>query len=298
MRKTTKLRKLLERDEVLTLPGSYDALGARILQTAGFDAVYMSGNATSASMVGAPDIGLMTVTEVLWRAQRIAAAIDIPLVCDADTGYGNLHNVTRTVRDFETAGVAGIHIEDQITPKKCGSLPGVEIAPMEEVLVKLEAALRARKDPDFVIIARTDARNAGDFEEAIRRGKAFAELGVDLVYLEGLQSTEEIKEVARRLGDVPKYFSVLEWSPWTNIPIEEIKRLGFKVAMYSNSLNLILTKAMENFAKHLKEHGDTRGLVPLMAKLHEEYNYVLGLTEYTKLENQIVDRIRSGGKTS
>lgn len=293
MKKTTMLRKLLERDEVLVLPGSYDALGARIIQAAGFDAAYMSGNATSASMLGKPDIGLMTATEVLWRASRMAAAIDIPLVCDADTGYGNLHNVMRAVRDFEAAGVAGIHLEDQITPKRCGSLPGVELVSVEEALIKLEAALRARTDPDFVIIARTDGRVAVNLEEAIKRANAFAELGVDLVFVVGLRSLEEIQEVARRLKDVPKYLDVTEWRPWTNLPIQEIKKLGFKVAMYSNSLNLIITKAMQNFAKHLKENGNTKGIVHLMADLHKEYNEVLGLNEHNETENKIVSKVRS-----
>jgi 2,3-dimethylmalate lyase len=293
MKKTTKLRHLLERNEVLILPGSYDALGARVFEAAEFDAVYLSGNSTAASMLGVPDIGLMTATEVIWRAHRMASAVEIPLICDADTGYGNLHNVMRTVRDFEAAGVAGIHLEDQITPKKCGSLPGVEVLSLEEALIKFEAALRARSDPDFLIIARTDARTAINLDEAITRGRAYAELGVDLVYIEGLRSLEEIQEVACRLKDVPRYLSVTEWRPWTNLSLNEIKELGFKVAMFSNSLNLIITKAMQNFAKHLKEYGNTKGIVHLMADLHKDYNDdILGLKHYNETESLIVNKIR------
>ena len=168
MKKSTIMRKILARPGMLIIPGAYDGLSAMILQEAGFEAVYMSGFAVSASY-GVPDTGILTLTEVVSRAASIAEAIDIPVICDADTGYGNAINVIRTVREFERAGVAGIHLEDQVLPKKCGHFRGKQLIPTAEMVGKLRAALDARTDPDFIIMARTDAVASFGIEEAIKR---------------------------------------------------------------------------------------------------------------------------------
>jgi len=174
MRTTTRLRELLARPDALVIPGAYDALSARLIVQAGFPAVYMTGFGTSASVLGQPDVGLLTMSEMVSRAAALAAVTaDVPLLADADTGYGNPINVRRTIREYERAGVAGLHIEDQVWPKKCGHMEGKQVIPMEEMVQKVHAAVDARQDPDFVIIARTDANAVTGLEDALRRGQAY-----------------------------------------------------------------------------------------------------------------------------
>src|SRR6476620_8613194 len=175
-----RLRARLAKGPLIVAPGIYDAYGARFVEQAGFDAVYMTGNGVSASLLGRPDVGLVDLTLFAGHAHRAAACVNIPLICDADTGYGNAVNVRHTVQEFEAAGVAAIHIEDQVSPKRCGHLPGSRpVVAMEEQIGKIEAAIAARRDPDFIIIARTDAATGLGLDEAIRRGKAYREAGAD-----------------------------------------------------------------------------------------------------------------------
>ena len=190
--KKRKLRELMNKPGIKVAPGVCDAIGARLVEKAGFDVCYMTGNGAMASMLGKPDIGLGTMTEMVQRAHNLAACINIPLISDADTGYGGLNNVKRTVEEFEAAGVSAIHIEDQASPKKCGAMEGVKVVPIEEMSEKIRIAVRSRKDPDFLIIARSDSRKVLGFEESLRRAKAFAEAGADVVYVEMLESREEI----------------------------------------------------------------------------------------------------------
>src|ERR671918_3012041 len=177
------LKQLFQRDNLLVAPGCFDGLSARLIEEAGFAAVYLSGGAVARSM-GIPDIGLVTMSEVIERAAQVVSAVRIPGIADADTGYGNAVNLVRAIREFERTGVAAIHIEDQITPKRCGHLDGKEVIPLPEMEKKLEAALASRCDTDFCIIARTDARGVHGLDDAIKRGRAFARLGVDVVFIE------------------------------------------------------------------------------------------------------------------
>ncbi|MET0584866.1 MAG: isocitrate lyase/phosphoenolpyruvate mutase family protein, partial [Candidatus Binatia bacterium] len=181
------LKQLLKRNQLLVAPGCFDGLSARLVEEAGFESAYLSGGAVARSM-GIPDIGLVTMSESIERAVQVVSAIKIPIIADADTGYGNAVNLVRSVREFERAGVAAIHIEDQITPKRCGHLDGKEVIPLSEMEMKLEAALKTRTDPDFCIIARTDARGVNGFDDAIQRARAFAKLGVDAIFVEAPQS--------------------------------------------------------------------------------------------------------------
>ena len=213
MRLSGQLGTPLSSENVAVAPGCHDALGAKLVARAGFPAVYMSGNATSASLIGAPDVGLLGVSEMVSRARQIAMSVDLPLICDADTGYGGVHNVTRTVQEFEAAGVAAIHIEDQATPKRCGAISGILLVSRKEAENRLKVALEAKTSPHFLIIARTDARLAHGIEKAWHRGERFAELGADMVYIEGLQSRQEIEETARRFQGIPLVFNVLEAWP-------------------------------------------------------------------------------------
>ena len=194
-----RLRALLETGQTIVAPGAFDPLAARLVEEAGFPAVYMTGFGASAALLGRPDVGLLTMTEMAGNAARIAACVDIPLIADADTGYGNPINVIRTVGAYEAAGAAGIHIEDQVAPKKCGHMDGKLVIPAEEMAAKIQAATEARADPDFVIIARTDARAVEGFEQALARARRYLRAGADVLFIEALTSETEIAQAAERL---------------------------------------------------------------------------------------------------
>src|SRR6266852_3658860 len=198
MRTTTRLRELLAGPDLIVAPGAYDALSARLIAQTGFPAVYMTGFGTAASVLGQPDVGLLTMSEMVSRAAALAAVVgDLPLIADADTGYGNPINVRRTIREYERAGVAGLHIEDQVWPKKCGHMEGKQVIPMDEMVQKIRAAIDARQDPDFVIIARTDANAVHGLEDAIQRGQAYREAGADVIFIEAPRSIEELRTIAQ-----------------------------------------------------------------------------------------------------
>src|ERR687898_376799 len=217
-------KRMLQRNKLLIAPGCFDGLSARLVEEAGFEAVYLSGGAVARSM-GIPDIGLVTMSEVIERAAQVVSAVKIPIIADADTGYGNAVNLVRSVREFERTGVAAIHIEDQITPKRCGHLDGKEVIPLAEMAKKLEAALGARSDPDFCIIARTDARGVHGLEDAIKRGRAFARLGVDVVFIEAPQSEAELEEIPRALPDIPLLVNVFKGGKTPMLPVERLQQM-------------------------------------------------------------------------
>ena len=206
MRTTTRLRELLSGERMLLAPFTYDGFTARIAQEAGFDAVYMSGFATSMSR-GLPDVGLLTQTEMVQNAASIASVVDVPVVADADTGYGNAINVHRTIREYERAGVAGVHVEDQVAPKKCGFFEGKQVIDMDEAASKIRAAVEARSDDEFVVIARTDALAVNGWDDVERRCRAFADVGADLVFVDGIRTSDDLREFARRLGDLPRMYN-------------------------------------------------------------------------------------------
>ncbi|MFZ6763080.1 isocitrate lyase/PEP mutase family protein [Pseudoroseomonas sp. WGS1072] len=272
---TPSLPDLLRRPGIVVAPGCHDALGARILRQAGFEAIYMTGNGLSASLIGAPDLGLLTMTEMVARGRAIAASIDVPLIADADTGYGNLNNVVRTVREYEAAGVAAIHLEDQATPKRCGAMSGLSLVPPAEHAAKLRAALAARRSPDFLVIGRSDARLANGFEDAVQRGIAYAEAGADLVLLEMLQSPEEMREAVARIP-APMAFNVVEHKV-PPLTAREIGELGFRLLNYPVSSTLAYAAMMRGFAESLRRQGTTLAPeAPPLLPLHD-YEEILGL---------------------
>ncbi|MBI2872386.1 MAG: isocitrate lyase/PEP mutase family protein [Chloroflexi bacterium] len=234
MKKTTRLMELFHRKEIFVLAGGGCALHARLAEAAGLEAAYMSGSMTSAHILGMPDAGLITMTEMVRNAAYMANAVSIPLFADADTGYGNAVNVRRTVQEFIQAGAAGIHLEDQVAPKRCGFVKGKEVISLEEAVGKYRAAVDAKRelDPDFVIAARTDARGAsgGSLEEAIRRAQAYKKAGVDVVYVEGPQSKEEVAEV-RRAVDGPLMSTLYAIQPHPTL--EEMQAMGLAAAFFS-----------------------------------------------------------------
>ena len=229
MIQASRFRELLQRDAMVVAPGAYDCITAKLIEQAGFDAVYMTGAGTAATL-GYPDFGLVTMSEMAGNAERIAAAVDLPVIADADTGYGNELNVFRTVREFERSGVAGIHIEDQGFPKKCGHLDDKEIIPREDWLAKIRAASAARREKDFLIIARTDARAVAGFDEAIARANAALSAGAEMAFVEAPQTLEEVAAVPRRV-DGPCLLNVVYGGKTPALDLREAEAMGYKLAI-------------------------------------------------------------------
>ena len=278
------LKQLLKRDRLLVAPGCFDGLSARLVEEAGFEAAYLSGGAVARSM-GIPDIGLVTMSEVIERAAQVVSAVKIPVIADADTGYGNAVNLVRSVKEFERTGVAAIHIEDQITPKRCGHLDGKEVIPLAEMEKKLEAALASRSDPDFCIIARTDSRGVHGLEDAIRRGGAFAKLGVEAVFVEAPQSEAELEEIPRALPNVPLLVNVFKVGKTPMLPVERLQKMGYRIAIYPSETQRAAIHAMRQALGLLKRDGTTEKMDDALTTFKER-DKVVGLDEWQQLEKQ------------
>ena len=276
------LKKLLKRDQLLVAPGCFDGLSARLVEAGGFEAAYLSGGAVARSM-GIPDIGLVTMSESIDRAAQVVAAIKIPVIADADTGYGNAVNLVRSVREFERIGVAAIHIEDQITPKRCGHLDGKEVIALGEMEMKLKAALATRTDPDFCIIARTDARGVHGFDDAIARALAFAKLGVDAIFVEAPQSESELAEIPRRLPNVPLLVNVFKGGKTPMLPMEHLQQMGYRIAIYPSETQRAAIHAMRGALATLKREGTTESIDASLTTFNER-DKVVGLDDWQKIE--------------
>jgi 2-methylisocitrate lyase-like PEP mutase family enzyme len=278
------LKELLKRQRLLVAPGCFDGLSARLVESAGFEAAYLSGGAVARSM-GIPDIGLVTLSETIERAAQVVATVKLPIIADADTGYGNAVNLVRTVREFERVGVAAIHIEDQITPKRCGHLEGKEVISLAEMAKKLEAALATRSDPDFCIIARTDARAVNGFEDAINRGQAFARLGVDAIFVEAPQSEEELAEIPRRIPDVPILVNVFKGGKTPMLPVARLEAMGYRIAIYPSETQRAAIHAMRKALETLRREGTTSSIDDALTSFKER-DQVVGLDDWQKIEKQ------------
>src|SRR5579859_994074 len=249
-----RLRELLAGPEIVQAPGAYDALSARIVEAAGFPVVYMTGFGSSAGLLGRPDVGLLSAAEMVENAHRMAEAISVPLIADADTGYGNPLNVRRTVREYEAAGVAAIHIEDQVSPKKCGHMDRKRVIPVDEMAAKIRAAVEARRDPDFLIIARTDARAMEGLESALARAERYREAGADLLFVEAPQSVEEVEAVAARLRGAPLLYNWAEQGKTPPLSYDRLRGMGFQLIIFPISLLLTATQAMRAAAEIGRAH--------------------------------------------
>ena len=280
------LKQLLKRNKLLVAPGCFDGLSARLVQEAGFEAAYLSGGAVARSM-GIPDIGLVTMSESIERAVQVVSAINIPIIADADTGYGNAVNLVRSVREFERAGVAAIHIEDQITPKRCGHLDGKEVISLEEMELKLKAALATRSDPDFCIIARTDARGVNGFEDAVKRANAFAKLGVDAIFFEAPQSEAELEEVPKRVPNIPLLVNVFKGGKTPMLPMERLEKMGFRIAIYPSETQRAAIHAMRTALSTLKREGTTESIDANLTTFKDR-DKVVGLDDWNKLEREFM----------
>jgi len=280
------LRQLLKRDRLLVAPGCFDGLSARLVEEAGFAAAYLSGGAVARSM-GIPDIGLVTLSESIDRAAQVVAAVKIPIIADADTGYGNAVNLVRTVREFERTGVAAIHIEDQITPKRCGHLDGKEVIPLAEMEKKLQAALATRTDADFCIIARTDARGVHGFDDAISRGRAFARLGVDAIFVEAPQSEEELAQIPRLIPGVPILVNVFKGGKTPMLPMGRLEKMGYRIAIYPSETQRAAIHAMRRALDTLKREGTTESIDDALTTFKER-DRVVGLDDWQKIEREFL----------
>jgi 2-methylisocitrate lyase-like PEP mutase family enzyme len=281
MKHTTKLRELVNDEAILLTPGTYDPLMAKLIAQAGFKAIEMNGAGVTYSTLAMPDLGLVTMTEMVERARRVADASDLPVICDADTGYGNALNVIRTVREFERAGVAAIRIEDQEMPKRCGHFLGKTLVSTEEMVGKVKAALDTRTDPDFLIIARTDARTVDGFEAALDRVRAYAEAGADVVFVESPRTVDELAAIPKAV-DVPVLANMIEGGLSPLLSAAELERLGYSVVLFANGLARYLTRQAQDFLDVLKREGTTEPLIDRMNSFTRQ-NELLGLQEFEEL---------------
>lgn len=284
MKKTTMLRKLLASKEILVAPGAHDVMTAKIIEQAGFNAVYMTGYGASATILGRPDVGLLTLTEMATQARNIANAVNIPVIADADTGYGNVVNVMRTVREYEKAGVACIQLEDQVAPKRCGHMLGRDVIPMEEMVAKIGAAVEARQDPDLMIMARTDARTNYGIEEAIRRGKAYEEAGADILFIESPENEEEMRLVGSSFN-VPVLANMIEKGRTPLKTAKELEEMGFGLVIWPLSSLYVTAKAVRDLMVALKEEGTAANMMDKMIPF-TEFNELIGLPEIDDIQNR------------
>src|ERR1700682_407517 len=267
-RPTTVLRELFTSPGLVVAPGVADALTARLVAAEGFKAIYMTGGGTSAVRLGMPDVGLLTMPEMVDNAGRIADASGLPVISDADTGYGNPLNVLRTLRAFEKAGVAGVHLEDQELPKRCGHLSGKSLVSTDEMVNKIRAACDVRDDPDFVIIARTDALAVEGFEAALERGRAYEEAGADMIFVESPLTMAHLEAIPKAFR-VPTLFNMASSGKTPHLHTSELAKLGFKLAIYPNFAILSAIPAVRNFLVELREKGTVAHLTKGMASFTE-----------------------------
>ncbi len=281
----SSLREQLEdKNRIIVLPGVFDALSARIAEQVGFDAMFQTGYGSSAALLGMPDFGFLNAGETVDNARRIIRAVKVPVLVDADTGYGNPLNVWRLVQDLESLGAAGIFLEDQIWPKRCGHMIGKDVIPKDEYLPKLKAAVEARKSKDFIVVARTDARAPIGLDEAIERGKAYKKAGADVIFVEAPRSIEELKRVADEI-DAPLVANMIEDGVTPTLPAQELLKLGYRIAVFPLSALYSATYAMREVLTELKKTGATRETRKMMVTF-KDFNRFVDLDRYMDLEKK------------
>jgi 2-methylisocitrate lyase-like PEP mutase family enzyme len=280
-----RLRDLLSQPGAIRSLGAHDVFTARLVESAGLETVFIGGFGTSASLLGLPDVGFLTLTEMADAVRRMAQRVAIPVIADGDTGHGDLHNVVRTVREFERAGAAGILLEDQVTPKRCGHFEGKQVIPAAEMVLKLRAALAARRDPDFVIVARTDARAVEGIDAAIARANLYGATGADVCFIEAPQGLDELKRIPREV-DYPLLVNMLTGGVTPILPVEELERLGYKIVVCPIETLLVAGTAVQRLIQSLL----SRGRVDLPAEemmTFAQVKEVLGLGDVLGLRDQL-----------
>ena len=285
------LRALVAKKPGLVVPGAYDGVSARLVQAAGFPAVYMTGYGTAASRLGLPDLGFAGLGEMADHARNLAAVLEVPLIADADTGYGNALSVRRTVQAYEAAGVAALHIEDQVAPKRCGHLSGHQIVPRGEFAGKIRAAVEARTDPDFLVIARTDAISAVGLDEALRRGELAAKAGADVLFIEAPRTEAQVEQVARAF-DTPLLYNYAPGGRSPLLPFARLRELGFAIILLPVDTLLVAAQAMRAFLGQVKARDDVLSLADRYMPFGD-FNELIGVTAQLALAERYRDDDRS-----
>jgi 2-methylisocitrate lyase-like PEP mutase family enzyme len=286
------LRALLEKSSPVLAPGAFNALFAKLIEEASFPAVYLSGAGVSNSLLGEPDLGILTQTEMVGIAERVCEAVDVPVIADGDTGYGGVHNVARTIRLYERAGVAGIQLEDQVFPKKCGHFEGKEVVSPTQMVERIYAAREARSGPDgIVIIARTDARAPHGLADAISRAHTYAEAGADVLFVEAPRSEDELATIGTELSGHCLMANMVEFGKTPLLPAERLGTLGYSLIIYPGAITRSIVPAARAVLSELAVAGTTSGWLDRMATF-QEVNSVLGLDEANSWESEIADRAR------
>jgi 2-methylisocitrate lyase-like PEP mutase family enzyme len=284
MNTAQNLRNLLTADTLAMAPGAPDALTARLIESAGFPAVYMTGFGATASLTGCPDVGILTQTEMTTHARNMVRAVKVPVIADADTGYGGPANIERTVREYLQAGVAAIHIEDQATPKRCGHMAGIKLVSVGEMTGRLKGAIEARGDSDLLIIGRTDALAATGRDEAIRRALRYREAGVDLVFVDAMKTIADAEAVAREVPG-PLMMSIVEGHETTRLLPQDLKSLGYAIALYPLSALFAATRAMSEVLQSLQGNGTTLVEAGRMAT-YAEFSELVRLDHFRSLDDR------------
>jgi methylisocitrate lyase len=282
-----RFRQLLSASTV-AMPGAFNAISAKLAVAAGFDAVYLSGAGVTNALTGFPDIALLTLTEMAQQAKYVCDAVDVPVIADADTGYGETLNVMRAVRELEAAGLAGIHLEDQVAPKRCGHLEGKQIIPAVDMARKIAAAAEARRDPDFFLIARTDARAIEGFDSAVERAKRYLDAGADGIFPEALQTEEEFAELARRV-DAPLLANMTEFGKSPLLTVQRLDELGYKMVIFPMTQFRVMMKAAGEVLAELKRTGSQTAFLDRMQTRKELYE-LIDYDRYSRLDGDLANR--------
>jgi 2-methylisocitrate lyase-like PEP mutase family enzyme len=279
-----RLRQMLERRETILLPGAANALAARVIEDIGFKAIYVSGAGVTNTYLGVPDIGLISVTELADNVAAMREAVSLPLIVDADTGFGNAINVARTVKTLERSGANAIQLEDQDFPKRCGHFAGKHVIPRAEMVQKIRAAADARNDSDLVIMARTDAIAVNGFEDAMERAAAYIEAGADMTFVEAPRSAEQMREIPKRLK-VPQLVNIVAGGLTPMIAFDELSKMGFAMVLYANAALQASLAGMQKVLGHLHSHGSLDGIMPFLASF-EERQRLVSKPQYDALEKK------------
>jgi methylisocitrate lyase len=290
MRRTTRFRQLVEAPEILVMPGVHDALGARIAEQAGFEALTMGGYSSTATLLGQPDTSQLSMTELADHYARLCDAVSVPVFGDGDTGFGNVTNVRRAARAYERAGLAGFFIEDQTFPKRCGHMPGKGVIGSEEMVGKLKAALDARHDPDLMIMARTDALATHGLDEAIERAVLYRDAGADMIFVEALETPEQMRRVCQAVH-APVMASIIDGGRTPNLSAAECHEIGFAVMTNALAPTYVYAKAMQDYYAHFQRTGSSKGyeqkLIPF-----DQFNALVGLAALRKREEDELEFAR------
>jgi len=282
MKKTTLLKKYILDDEILVMPGAHDVLSAKIIESVGFKAVNIGGYASTAALLGRPDGSLLTMTEMIDYMERMADAVDIPLFADGDTGHGGVLNVQRTVKKIEKIGAAGMFIEDQLFPKRCGHMEGKQVVDRTEMVAKLKAALDARTDEDFVIMARTDALAIYGIDEAIERANLYRETGADMIFIEAPTTIEEMRRINKEVN-APTLANNLEGGKSPLLPAKVLEEIGYNVVVFPVATTYAIARAVTDLMTEIKNKGTSEGFMDRMI-IFEQFNKFIGLNEMRELE--------------